>query len=358
MAFEKQTSEAQKGEIEFRKMLVQQESDVSLPRIEGTLTIEQHEALMAQRMDETSAHVGCLVKKGIAISPYIELGAERCQRSLVLENDLQATGIATDLSYHALRSAAHYAKIFDRPRMPLRLCGDAYHLPILSNSVAFAFTYATLHHFPDPTVIVAEIHRILAPGGTFYFSEEPFKCELHVDLYTAKHVHTDRVRRRGRLSRVLERHFGRHSPIEGDYSIVENDQISVPRWKRILAVFAERNVTLCSAHLIESSLDWRATPVKYAISRMCGGTIGGFCRKAGQLPDHFEAISEILACPACLASGVESRLAATQALMVCDRCRCEFSVADGVVIALPTEKLESLYPELSHTASNGRRNTI
>ena len=43
----------------------------------------------------------------------------------VMENDLGAAGAAVDISFDMLRSGAHYAKVFKRPNVPLRVCCDA-----------------------------------------------------------------------------------------------------------------------------------------------------------------------------------------------------------------------------------------
>ncbi len=103
----------------------------------------------------------------MAMTPYIEIGAERCQRSLVMENDLACTGIALDISFDMLRCCEYYAHRFNKPRLPLRICADAYRLPFASGSVPFMFCYDTLHHFPDPVPVIKELFRVLSPGGPF-----------------------------------------------------------------------------------------------------------------------------------------------------------------------------------------------
>ena len=347
MVGKEQPDEAQKGEVEFRRKLVEQETVGCASHIDGTLTLDEHDSLMARRMEDTAQDIGRLVSKGIAVSPYIELGAERGQRALAMENDLRATGIATDLSYHMLSSTGRYAKLFGRPKLPMRVCGDAYRLPILSNSLAFAFTYATLHHFPDPTPIVAEIHRVLAPGGCFFFADEPYKCELHVDLYSVRQEFRDQTRDKGRLKRVIERHFARRVTVEEAYSIIENDRIPLKHWRRALGVFPRRDVALTTVRMMRAPLDWRADPIRYTLAYLCGGGISGHCFKAGELPRNLPPINEIIACPSCLEAGAESRLDVRESSSTCAQCHREYAVAEGVVMALPEERMESLYPELT-----------
>lgn len=44
---------------------------------------------------------------------------------------------------------------------------DAARLPFADGSVGAVNTFGMLHHVPDPTAVVAEVGRVLAPGGTF-----------------------------------------------------------------------------------------------------------------------------------------------------------------------------------------------
>jgi SAM-dependent methyltransferase len=44
---------------------------------------------------------------------------------------------------------------------------DAARLPFVDASVGAVNTFGMLHHVPDPTAVVAEVGRVLAPGGTF-----------------------------------------------------------------------------------------------------------------------------------------------------------------------------------------------
>lgn len=137
----------QRGEIRFREKLYRQQ-------VEGEKIFEDEfdgkgiEAILETRMTKTLRDMRLLQEYGILLSPYIELGAERGQRSLVMENDLGGTGAAVDISYALLKSTNHYQRIFKRSKSPLRICCDANNLPFMSSSVPFVFCYETLHHFP------------------------------------------------------------------------------------------------------------------------------------------------------------------------------------------------------------------
>jgi SAM-dependent methyltransferase len=51
------------------------------------------------------------------------------------------------------------------PRPVVR--GDGLHLPIRSNSIGAVAALWMLYHFAEPTLVIAEAHRILRPGGVF-----------------------------------------------------------------------------------------------------------------------------------------------------------------------------------------------
>jgi len=79
----------------------------------------------------------------------LELG---CGRGALAEASDRYAG--TDLSLPALAAA--------RSR---RFCGDMERLAVKSNSVAFIFSWAALEHVPNPERVLAEVERVLRPGG-------------------------------------------------------------------------------------------------------------------------------------------------------------------------------------------------
>jgi hypothetical protein len=121
-----------KGEIEFRaKLSIQHVSgEVLLPDYYGK---EEHDRILLDRVDATHKKMKELADIGINFSPFLELGAERGQRSLVLMNDFGANGVAIDISYHQLRAMEHFSNLFKREKLPVRICCDANHLPFKSN---------------------------------------------------------------------------------------------------------------------------------------------------------------------------------------------------------------------------------
>lgn len=50
------------------------------------------------------------------------------------------------------------------------ICGDMQHLPIRDSSVACVVSIAALEHVPLPELVLAEIDRVLLPGGIAYLA--------------------------------------------------------------------------------------------------------------------------------------------------------------------------------------------
>lgn len=337
---DRQPLSAQQGEIEFRARLVRQQ-------VEGAAEFaDEHdaagiEAILAERMADTEAKLRELQATGVPLSPYFELGAERGQRSLVLENRLDARGAAGDISADMLRSCAHYAERFDLARLPLRLCCDANRLPLRTASLPFVFCYQTLHHFPDPAPIVAELRRVLVPGGWLYFDEEPIRRLLRLRLYRAAPIYSTSAQRASRWRQKLDSFCAARVCNEEAFGIVENDDITLAQWRRALEGF-DGEVTLHTVHGIETDLFRPRRRVHRVLAHLFGGVIAGLVRKPGEPEPWVERIEQALVCPACLAQGSEVSLSPEWR---CPSCGETYPERDGVRLLLPPEQRRALYPE-------------
>lgn len=354
----KQSTQSQLGEIEFRKKLIEQQ-------VEGKQIFDDEfdapdiERIMADRMRTTVERMSRLQERKVTISPYIELGAERCQRALAMENELGAVGAAVDISYDMLKSGAYYRTRFQREHMPLRICCDANTLPMLSGSLPFVFCYQTLHHFPELAPIIQEIYRVLAPGGSFLFSEEPYKKALHVHLYRRRAVYTHRFRLLNIIQKFLDYFMADMVCNEVEYGINENHAIPLREWRQVLDVFDEHEVTLRTLVLpVQSELYDPSSHLKYLLAYLLGGGVSGVCRKsAASSPVSKPEILQALACPSCLRKGVESPVHQNGDMFLCDRCALPYPVLDGVIFLFTYEKFQALYPDIfKSTISPDRRN--
>jgi len=340
-----QSTEAKKGEIVFRRKLAQQQLG-GVELIDDEFDKAAIEKILNERMTKTYDQISALRAKGIPISPYIEVGAERGQRSLVLENDLDTSGVAFDISFDMLKSCEYYASLYNKKKLPFRICADANNLPFLSNTVPFFYCYETLHHFPTPVPIVNEIHRVLTPGGSMFFDEEPFKKILHLNLYTRNKSYSTKVLNRSVFKKAMDYFFSAQSCNEVDHGIIENDDISLKEWKNAFKPFSERNVSLTSIRYITTPMYPRKNPLLFPIAYLLGGTISALCRKAGKIPTDFRPIHETLMCPACRELEVESGIYIEGEAYKCRHCGLSYPVYEGILFLFTPEKLRELYPEL------------
>ena len=341
----RQTLQNQQGEVLFRRKVVKQQIEGE-KLLDDEIDAAEIERILRERMSRTQNSLSWMAEHdGVTLSPYLELGAERCQRCLTMENDLNARGAAADLSFDMLSSCAHYRKVFGKQRMPLRVCCDANLLPFRSGSLAFTFAYGTLHHFPDPTPIIAQLHRVLCPGGFFFFDEEPYKKVLHFGLMRGRKIHSRWFRKLGKWGWALHDTFTIKSCNEIDHGIVENEAIPLGTWRRALNIFDEVRAGMHTIKNIHLDLYRPGRGLKYLLAWLYGGQVWGLCRKAGKFVQPSEDVSSALICPECLAKGVEAGLAASENALTCVECSQRYPVADGVALLMTHRQIEQLYPE-------------
>lgn len=357
---QKQHVDNQRGEIEFRKRLcLQQTTGEKL--FDGEYNKESGENLLKARMETTLSNMTVLRQKNVPLSPYLEIGAERGQRSLVMENEIGACGAAADISFDMLRSCNYYKGIFAQNKMPLRLCCDANNLPLRSNSLPYIFCYETLHHFPEPGPIIAEIYRVLSWGGFFSFDEEPYKQVLHWNLYQVK-GHSEVERRRNIVRKSLDRFFAKHSWNEQSFGVIENHEISTSQWKDSLSLFEKKEAWLRPSNgaSLRSELFNPSSWLKYLVAYLMGGTISGLCRKQvnGSTDTEVSSIEEALICPSCRLTGAEHLLAHQVAMFTCPACAKQYPIVDGVAFLFEYRKFKELYSDVfSSLHSDNNRGT-
>ncbi len=344
----KQTIENLRGEILFREKLARQHVDngILLPDYYNK---EEHDKILLDRMNTTYQAMQGLKDQGLVLSPFIELGAERGQRSLVLRNDFGADGFAIDISFAQLGTMTHFAELFGKKELPVRVCCDVYYLPFRNSSFPFAFCYEFLHHFPTPIPIVMEIFRILSDGYLF-FDEEPFRRMIQLKLYQQKRkIYSQKRLRKNRLARYIEGFVSEPYCDEVEHGIIENHNITLTEWNKALSVFEEKHVRLTSAAgRISSELGDRVNLSNF-LNFILGGTISGLCHKLSQMIKHVD-MYDLLGCPDCtirLKNGGFDRtpLSRHPGFMKCDSCGSEFPIVDDIIILLPREEFRQLYPK-------------
>lgn len=338
-----------KGEIAFREKLARQHvsGEVVLP---DYYRKEQHDEILRKRVATTARRMRRLAGRGVTLSPFLELGAERGQRSLVLTNDRGADGFAVDISYHQLRTVEHFAQLFGRERLPIRVCCNAYHLPFRSRAFPFVFCYEFLHHFPSLPPVLDEIDRVLA-AGHFYFAEEPFRKLCRLVLYRQRHkIYSDEAARKHRLVQLVEEFISEHHCDEVEHGIVENHDISLRQWRVALARFDAVEATLVSPSGMRSTLKGRLR-LRNLPNLVLGGNIAALCRKTTGRALAVRDLYELLACPSCTVPSEDGGfdrppLVRDGDRFRCSQCRFDYRAHDGVLLLLPREECQQLYPDL------------
>ncbi|HPM77253.1 MAG TPA: class I SAM-dependent methyltransferase [bacterium] len=231
-----------------------------------------------------------LALRGAVLSPYLEIGAETGANSLLVTNDLQADGIALDISRDALAAMPAYAERLQLARLPWRVCADAHRLPLRNNSLPLAIVWGTLHHFADPAPVLAEIRRVLAPGGLLVLGDEPVRRLLSLHLARTRTLHSlppwQRALLRGHMLPWLVDVDGAEAIAAGATEM----QFTRGQYKRLLAHHFE-DVLLSDQPYVTADIR-AAGPLGRALLRplgatlaakaevmLFGGAIGAQCRK-------------------------------------------------------------------------------
>lgn len=343
---DKQGFSAKKGEVTFRQKLASQQSKGGRIVFPDVHNYNEMIETMRQRAATTRQAMRRLLADGIQLSPFIELGAERCQRALVLANEFDAQGIAIDISFDMLRLGEEVAKGLGYDKVPMRICCDANNLPVRDSVLSFAFCYETLHHFPDPSPIIKELARVLGDQSILYFDEEPVKGSIY------------------RFTRLYQRHGHRLSPFENilnrlgilpliskaggieiEHGVLE-EEFDLTTWQRALDPFQNTEV------IVNKRLGLHLDNFRFGLSKVLAGMMGGNievrCMNAKSQPASTPSNSliEMLKCPTCAPKHPVPLLVAQQRQgLQCDECGCFYPEIDGVLFLLEISLGRSLYPE-------------
>ena len=76
--------------------------------------------------------------------------------------------------------------------------GSAEELPFADHSFEFVQAYSVMEHVDDPWLVFREAHRVLAPGGAFYFGTTSALCPRQAEIagFPLFPWYPDRARRR------------------------------------------------------------------------------------------------------------------------------------------------------------------
>jgi SAM-dependent methyltransferase len=285
-----------------------------------------------------------------ALSPFLEIGANAGHTSYFLANERGADGFALDLSADALVHGQSLMTAWDYQRSPVLVTGDALRLPFRDGSLALVMTFQTLSQFPDTGAVLAEAARVLAPGGAFFFAEEPVRRILTLGLYRAPYPEQMNTWEKwlfeqGWLEFIARDVIGAGQ--EESFGIRQNHRHNLNDWYKLLhehfefvhLVTFDRNRGWPNKQVQRVVWKWNPQAAPKRCASLLGATLAGICRKGGELPPP-GAPMEALACPDC-ADGLDNP---SPGELRCPACGYTAQRESGVFNLLNSKDRAELYP--------------
>jgi ubiquinone/menaquinone biosynthesis C-methylase UbiE len=288
------------------------------------------------------------------MTPFLEIGSNVGHTSYMLANEFGASGFALDISADSLRYGAALKDRWRLSRSPIRVAGDAVNLPFADGSLRFVMAFQMLSQFMNMESVFLEVKRVLAPGGTFLFAEEPLKRLLSLRLYRCPYYNTMKPWERklydwGLLGYLVRDVIGARQ--EESFGIRQNHTMGLSDWRRLIQKhfvdaeyemfvpergWGERVMKRAATRLDPYRSEWRA-------AHLLGGTLAAVCRVGGEAPRvPFDAaeFETQLRCPDCHGSLTRD----TGDTLHCTRCDYQASNEGGVYNLLPSGDRAELYP--------------
>jgi ubiquinone/menaquinone biosynthesis C-methylase UbiE len=307
---------------------------------------------------EENSRRGAVIQKHLDflgdMTPFLEIGANAGHTSYMLANEFGAAGFALDISADSLRHGVALQDAWGLSRAPLRVAGDAVHLPFADGSLKMVCAFQMLSQFMNIEAVFLEVKRVLAPGGVFLFAEEPLKRMLTLRLYRCPYYETMKPWERklwswGLLGYLVRDVIG--AAQEESFGIRQNHSMGLKEWDTLISrhfgaheyeVFVrakgwgETSVRELAVRLDPYRSEWRA-------ARLLGGTLAAVARKQGAVPAEFpplDSFERYLRCPDC--HGPLARDAADT--LKCEGCGYRAPNEGGVFNLLPSAEKAELYP--------------
>jgi ubiquinone/menaquinone biosynthesis C-methylase UbiE len=288
------------------------------------------------------------------MTPFLEIGSNVGHTSYMLANQFGASGFALDLSADSLRHGVALQERWHLSRAPIRVAGDAVNLPFADGSLRFVMAFQMLSQFMNMESVFLEVERVLAPGGTFLFAEEPLKRSLTLRLYRCPYYDTMKPWERrlydwGLLGYLVRDVIGARQ--EESFGIRQNHSMGLKQWHHLIHQhfedaeyemfvpergWGERIVKRAALRMDSRDSPWLA-------ARLLGGTLAAVCRKSGGSerlgfdPSEFQMQ---LRCPDCRSAMNRDSSDTLQ----CSRCSYRAPNEGGVYNLLPSSERAELYP--------------
>jgi len=336
-----QTTNHKVNEIEFRRKLANQGITDSHLIIPESLNKKETLDILTDRISKTRKDIKQLINSGIIVNPYLEIGAERVQRALMLENEFGYHGFAIDISLESLKYAEIVADHFNYNIMPIRIACDAYNLPFQDSSIPFAFSYQTLHHFPNPKPICHEVSRVLINNGHFFINEEPVKGSLtdYTRIYKIQgHRYPPIAKLLGKLNLLgLVTDFGN---LERTHGILE-EEFKLDTWVKAFSDFYIKTLMVR-----RFEIDPLFHNYKHTLIQLVGGFMETLLKVKKPASVDFSKdayLINFLRCPNCN-STQKLQLQNTQSGLTCSMCDRFYPKVDGIYMLFEESLGKKLYP--------------
>ena len=288
------------------------------------------------------------------LSPFLEIGANAGHTSYYLANEYGADGFALDISADSLRYGIALQEKWGYKRAPIRVAGDALHLPFADGSMRLVMAFQMLSQFMDIEQVFVEVKRVLAPGGIFFFAEEPMRRKLTARIYRCPYYENMKPWERnlsdwGLLGFLVRDVIGAHQ--EESFGIKQNHTFELKDWHELIHKhfvaheyelfvtrrgWGENSVASIARKFDKLNSDWTG-------ARLLGGTLAAICKKGGEKvippfdPERFELA---LRCPDCGKAVTRS----PQDSIVCAACGFQAPNEGGVYNILSSQLRAELYP--------------
>jgi len=319
-------------------------------------SLGQPERVLRTYAEENDRRRGLILKHLDFIgpmSPFLEIGANAGHTSYMLANEFLAEGFALDLSADALRYGTALRDAWGLDRTPVRIAGDALNLPFRDGSMRLVMAFQMLSQFMDIEKVFLEVKRVLAPGGVFFFAEEPLRRLLtlrlcRVPYYEAMKPWERKLQDWGLLGFLIRDVVGAEQ--EESFGIRQNHSLNLKGWRGLIEkhfvahryeIFTPECV---GAEGVVKRLAVRLDPHRsvWTAARLLGGTLSALCRNEGAPAAPASSLEDFetrLRCPDChgaLARGPQELLS----------CACGYQAPNegGVYNLLPSADKRELYP--------------
>ena len=140
--------------------------------IQGEFNVEIYDQMLRRMRDKGWMETNLILKFGIVQGLALEvgpgpgyLGLEWLKKTSSAQ--LKALEISPDMIHIAKRNAQEYG-LADRVEY---VPGDAHDMPFDDNLFDGVFTNGSLHEWSEPKKVLAEIGRVLKPGGRYFVSD-------------------------------------------------------------------------------------------------------------------------------------------------------------------------------------------